>query len=203
MLPAEKLEPWAPDAERRFLLVGVPWELYMALRDALEGAGTRMTYLEGNLELMSPSETHEEERILIARLLDVWADASDVDLRRFGSTTYRRQDARRGLEPDDCFTVGAKERDVPPQIAIEVIVSNPLIDKLDVYAGLGIQEVWVWQSEARRLGVHRLAGRRYVEQERSSILPSLDLELLASFIRPGESQVALTRAYRAALGRSG
>lgn len=62
----------ADGAERRFLLEGVPWPAYVALRDGLEDAGVRMTYLEGRLELISPSEKHEEEKKLIARLLETW-----------------------------------------------------------------------------------------------------------------------------------
>jgi hypothetical protein len=36
-----------PDPERRFLFEAVPWWVYLALRDALEQTGVRMTYLPG------------------------------------------------------------------------------------------------------------------------------------------------------------
>jgi Uma2 family endonuclease len=199
MLPGHQLDSTKLEGERRFLLEDVPWWTYVALRDALEDSGTRMTYLEGSLELMGPSETHEEEKTLIARLVETWAVENDVDLRGFGSTTYRREIERRGLEPDECYSVGPKPADASPQIAIEVIVSNPLLDKLDVYAGLGIQEVWVRHSAKRRLVVHRLAGDRYSQHDRSAVLPDLDLDLVASFVRPGESQTALLKAYRSSL----
>jgi hypothetical protein len=78
-------------------------------------------------------------------------------------------------------------------------VSNPLLDKLAVYAGLGVREVWVRNSHARRLIVHRLEDRGYRQHDRSAILPELDLALLASFVRPGESQMALVDEYRASL----
>ena len=203
MLAAEKLERPAADAERRFLLHDVTWWAYVALRDTLEGSGTRMTYLEGSLELMSPSETHEEEKKLIARLMEAWADRHEIDLRGFGSTTYRREAEKRGLEPDECYTVGPKVADAPPQIAIEVVVSSPLLDKLDVYAGLGVLEVWVWNSPRRELVVHRLAGRRYTAHDRSELLAGLDLALLAAHVRAGESHTALVKRYRAALGQAG
>lgn len=86
-----------------------------------------------------------------------------------------------------------------PQIAIEVVVGNPLVDKLDVYAGLGIAEVWVWQSSARGIAVNRLRQGSYERGDQSALLPDLDLSLLASFVRPGESHTALARGYRAAL----
>ena len=191
----------SPDAERRFLLTGVPWNLYVAMRDALDGSRVQMTYLDGSLELMAPSELHEEECRLIARLLDAWAEEHDVDLRGFRSTTFRSEAQARGLEPDECYSVGPKVTNAPPQIAIEVIVSSPLLDKLEVYAKLGVQEVWLWRSSARALTVHRLSGGAYVEAATSLLLPKLDLQLLASFVRTGENQTALVKAYRAALRR--
>jgi Uma2 family endonuclease len=187
------------EAERRFLLTDVPWGTYVALRDSLEGSSVRMTFLEGDLELMRPSELHEEDSNLIARHLEAWADEVDVDLRSFGSATFRREAGRRGAEPDKCYTLGPKPKDAPPQLAIEVIISNPLIDKLEVYAGLGVAEVWLWRSSARAFVVHRLAGASYVVSARSELLPALDLAQLASFVRPGESHTALVKAFRAAV----
>jgi Uma2 family endonuclease len=199
MVAAKQTEPLIADPERRFLLVEVPWWSYVAIRDGVEHAGVRMTYLEGRLELMRPSETHDEETKLIARLVETWADELDIDLRGFRSTTYRDEATQRGLEADECYSVGPKKPKAVPQIAIEVIVSSPLLDKLDVYAGLGVAEVWVWHSSTRRLIVHRLMVDRYTTHERSALLPQLDLAVLCSFIRPGESHTALAKAYRAAL----
>jgi Uma2 family endonuclease len=192
-------DPGTADAERRFILEDVPWWAYVALRDALEDTGTRMTYLEGRLELMSPSEMHEEETKLISRLLEAYADAMDLDLRGFRSTTYRHEAARRGLEPDECYALGAKAKDAVPQIAIEVVVSSPLLDKLDVYAGLGVPEVWIWRNSRRSFEVYVLAAGKYERRETSALLPKLDLALMASFVRPGESHVALVKTFRAAL----
>ena len=187
------------EAERRFLLTDVPWWTYVALRDVLDASRIRMTYLEGTLELMSPSELHEEEGKLIARLLEAWADEFDIDLRGFKSTTFRKEAGKRGAEPDECYTLGPKPKDAPPHLAIEVILSNPLVDKLEVYAGLGVAEVWMWRAGTRAFVVHRLAEARYTVVNRSQLLPALDLVLLASFVRPGESHTALVKAFRQAL----
>jgi Uma2 family endonuclease len=187
-----------PGAEHRFLLRGVPWTAYVALRDAVDHAGVRMTYLAGALELMSPSELHEETKSILGRLLEVWAEEHDVDLRAFGSATFRREARERGLEPDECYTLGPKEPDGAPHLAIEVVVESPLLDKLAVYAGLGVREVWTWRDEERRIVVRVLVAGRYEGRERSELLPGVDLSVLASFVRPGESHTALARAYRAA-----
>lgn len=188
-----------PDPERRFLLSGVPWSAYVSLRDALDSPGLRMTYLEGRLELVASSATHEEEKKILARLLETWADEMNVDLRGFGGMTVRDERVRRGLEPDECYTLGPRAPGDASHIAIEVIVSNPLLDKLEVYAGLGIVEVWVWHSAERTLCVHHFVDGVYEERDRSEVLPALDVELLASFVRAGESHTALSKSYRVAL----
>jgi Uma2 family endonuclease len=199
VVAAANLVPEQAEADRRFLLTDVPWWTYVALRDALESSRVRMTFLEGMLELMSPSELHEEEGKLIARVLEAWADEVDADLRGFKSATFRKEAGQRGAEPDECYTLGPKAKDAPPHVAIEVVLSNPLVDKLEVYAGLGVGEVWVWVAASRTFVVHRLASSGYTVVDRSALLPTLDLTLLASFVRPGESHTALVKAFRAAL----
>jgi Uma2 family endonuclease len=190
----------APD--ERVLLHGVPWAAYAAFRDALDeaGSGARLTYLEGELEIMSPSEDHETLKKLLARLLEAWADENSVELEGAGSTTYRKEALERGLEPDECYCVG-ELREVP-DIAIEVVLSRGQIDKLEVYRGLGVPEVWVHKDGA--LNVYRLDGGAYREQSASGVLPALDLRHLASFVRPGAKQSLTVREYRAQLrGRRG
>jgi Uma2 family endonuclease len=189
--------------EPRFVLHGVPWWTYVTLRDALDDhSGLKMTYLHGTLELMSPSTLHEDAKTIIARLIEVWAMERDVDLRGFGGATFRREAKERGLEPDECYTLGKLVEDGVPDIAIEVVVTTPLVDKMIVYAGLGVKEVWEWRPTASAIVVHRLIGDRYERRERSDVLPDLDVAQLSRFVQPGESQTALAKAYQAAL-RSG
>lgn len=192
-------EPGA-SSEPRFVLHGVPWWTYVALRDALDDqSGLKMTYLEGTLELMSPSTLHEDAKTIIARLIEVWAMERDVDLRGFGGATFRREAKERGLEPDECYKLGKLDDDDVPDIAIEVIVTNPLVDKMAVYAGLGVLEVWEWRPSTATIIVHRLVGDAYERRDRSEVLPDIDVEQLSAFVKPGESQTALAKAYQAAL----
>lgn len=186
--------------EQRFVLQGVPWWTYVALRDALEDhAGLKLTYLEGTLELMSPSMLHEDAKKIIARLLEAWATERKIDLRGFGSTTFRREARQRGLEPDECYKLGKLQEDAVPDIAIEVVVSSGLVDKMAVYAGLGVSEVWVWRPSTAAIVVNRLIDGAYQRSERSEVLPALDLTELAKFVQPGENQTELVRAYQAVL----
>jgi Uma2 family endonuclease len=192
------------DGEQRVLLHGISWDTYVALRDEVDAVGGKlsMTYCVGRLEITSPSTTHAHIQFILGSLIFAWARERRVDLRGFISATYRKKLKRGGLEPDTCFTLGAKpdaEDGGVPDIAIEVVVTSPLLDKLDVYARLGVPEVWTWDAEAPGVVVHALVDDAYVTLDRSRLVPSLDLRLLASFVREGESQIELVDAYCAAL----
>jgi Uma2 family endonuclease len=201
--PAPATAPASPprrDDEDRFLLTGVPWEVYVALRDALdEQAGLKMTYLEGALEFMSPSNVHEHAKTLIARLLEIWSLERDVPLVGLGGTTWRKEAKKRGLEADECYKLGPYHDGDFPDLALEVIVSNPLINKMDVYAGLGVSEVWIWRPRQHAFMVYRLVGEAYEQRERSELLPHLDLAQLASFVLRPAQQYETVKAYLAAL----
>lgn len=182
--------------EQRLVLHGVTFAQYSTVRDALdERAGLHMTYLRGVLEIMSPSSEHEIVKKLLSRLLETWATEVDVPLNGYGETTFRDRVKELGLEPDECYCVGAPLRDVP-DLAIEVVLSRSAIRKLDVYAGLGVPEVWIWRRG--RMTVHVLADDGYHTAERSRLLPTLDLDLLLRFVR-ADDHTAAARAYRDAL----
>ena len=182
-------------ADSRIVVHGVTWEKYVALRELLDDhPGLRMTYLEGALEIMSPSPEHERQKKMIARLIETYAVERRVSLNGYGSTTFRKEARERGAEPDECYVVGPL-KDVP-DIAIEVVLSSGGIDKLDVYAGLGVREVWFFASG--RFSVYRLADDGYGEAQRSAFVPELDLELVTRFI-DYEDQSEAVIAYRDAL----
>ncbi|MBX3233884.1 MAG: Uma2 family endonuclease [Labilithrix sp.] len=168
-----------PARDQRMLLTGVSWDQYIALSELFNGRpSVRLTYIDGVLEIMTTGPLHERLKTLLARLLEVYALARGVRLHGYGSTTYRRKAKKRGLEPDECYFVG--EVDGPfPHLAIEVAISSGGLDKLPVYAGLGVREVWIWKKG--RLTVHRFQSGTYVPAVRSALLPALDLEELARF----------------------
>jgi Uma2 family endonuclease len=189
-------EPPFEGGERRFVINGVSWEQYEKLRELLDSPGIRMTYLEGALELTSPSRLHEQHKKLIARLVEAYALERGIDLNGYGSTTFRRMAKERGAEPDECYMVGvaaaAEDNVTPPHIALEVVITHSDINKLSVYAGLEVRELWFW--DGRQFSLHELEGDHYVTIERSRFLPELDFELVRSFI-DAENQTAAVRAY--------
>ena len=185
-------------ADQRVFLYGVTWKEYevmLAVRG--ESAVPRMSYLKGTLELMSPSYTHETVKKLLARLVEAYAEERELDLNGFGSWTLRNPLVERGCEPDECYSLGVSKPDCP-DLAIEVSWTSGGIDKLEIYRGLGVQEVWIWK--AGRIHVYLLRGESYETAERSALLPELDLELVTSFL-DRENQTQAVREFRKALRR--
>lgn len=182
--------------ERRILLSNVPWSTYVVLRDSLDSSGVRMTYLKGALEIMSPSRGHEVDKTQIARLLELFCLERDIPLYGYGSTTFRREEKERGLEADECY---CRDRDGEvPDIALEVIVTNPLLDKLEVYRGLGVREVWVFKDGA--FDVLVLRGDQYERAATSGVFPEVDLATIARHAANPDQHAAL-RAFRDELRR--
>ncbi len=136
-----------PADEQRLRLEGVTWQQYDALVALFmnQFPALRMTYLEGVLELMSTSPEHERLKKVIARLIEAFAEEADLDFNGYGSATFREEAAARGLEPDECYTFGILKK--TPDIAIEIVLTSGGIDKLAVYQGLSVQEVWFWENQ--------------------------------------------------------
>jgi Uma2 family endonuclease len=177
------------------VLRGVSWSQYESLLAARgETARPRMAYLSGELELMSPSRSHETLKGLFGRLLEAYAEENEIDLQSYESMTLRNAARARGAEPDKSYALGGpKDR---PDLAVEIVWTSGGLDKLEIYRGLGIPEVWMWENQV--LSVHVLRGDKYVEAERSELLPDLDLELLARYLGADAHSQAV-REYREAL----
>jgi Uma2 family endonuclease len=99
--------------EVRLVVHGVSWKDYVIAREALDGPGLRMTYCEGELELMSPQRPREEWKTNIARLVELFALERDVPLYGYDSTTFKSAAKERGGEPDECYCVGGEMREWP------------------------------------------------------------------------------------------
>lgn len=170
------------------VIYGVSWKDYVILREALDTPGLRMTYLEGALELMSPSLTHELNKTTIARLVELYAFIRELPLIGYGSTTFRREAKKRGAEPDECYCVGRQiDEGEFPDIVLEVIHTKPVLDKLEVYRGFDVPEVWLFQDGA--FEIYRLADGTYTRVERSGFLPDLEFSLIARLaIRPDQDE---------------
>ncbi len=195
--PLHRAVPTQPqDIDQRIILHGISWRDYCVLRDLLDDGPVRMTYLEGALEIMSPSRLHRAVKTRIAQLLELFALERDVRIQGYGSMTLRHEPKERGLEPDECYVVGPPQTEGFPDLAIEVSVTSGGIDKLEVYRGFGVREVWIWIDG--RIGVYGLTDAGYVERDSSDVLPGIDLHALARFAAEADQHES-AKAYRAYL----
>jgi Uma2 family endonuclease len=189
-----------PD-EQRMLLRGVSWKEYVILRELMDGPGLRMTYLRGALELMSPSPKHELWKKNIARLIELYAHVEGIDLYGYGSTTFKKEANERGGEPDECYLVGKELRDFP-EIVLEVIHTAPLLNKLEVYAGFGVAEVWVFKDGRFALYALDDEATTYVAVTRSRLLPALDFDRIERYALRTDTPRALRELEAELRGRA-
>lgn len=184
-------------AEQRVLLSNVSWETYEALlADHASSSAPRFTFDRGMLEIMSPSPEHEKVNRRIAQLVLAVTEEMDVEAEDLGSTTFRRKDIERGFEPDSCFyiqneaQVRGKDRidltvDPPPDLVIEIDITSPSINKLPIYAQLGVPEVWRYDGE--KLVILKFVHDGYVEAQKSVVLPSLTSSVLTELVERSKS----------------
>lgn len=182
-----------PTDEQRIRLDGVTWQQYETLVTLFidQFPALRMTYLEGALEIMSTSPEHERLKKIIARLIEAFAEELDINLNGYGAATFKQEAAARGLEPDECYVFG--DLDEVPDIAVEVVLTSGSIKKLEVYKGLGVQEVWFWENQT--FSVYGLIDLEtgYEQLENSRLLPQIDLPFLAQFIdQPNQTKAVKT-----------
>ena len=199
--------------QEKITLYGVTWKEYDTLVTLFMDRfpGLRMTFIEGTLEIMGTSYEHERLKKIIARLLEMYAVEKRVIFNGYGNTTFRKEAVKRGLEPDECYCLG--ELKEVPDIAIEIALTsgeNPRrrktqgnahqesggIDKLSVYQGLSVTEVWFWQNNLFIL--YRLKQGEYQQIDRSEFLPDLDFNLPSQYVNY-DNQTEAVIAYRDAL----
>jgi Uma2 family endonuclease len=195
--PAVPAGEHVPTADQRVVMYGVLWshyETYLAFRG--EASGPRLAFLDGALELMSPSKDHERIKSYIGCLLEAYALERGIDMSPYGAWTLKNSPRQSGAEPDECYLVGSDQDGTTPHLAIEVVWTTGGIDKLEIYRRLGVGEVWFWKDG--KIEIHLLRSGGYEESERSALFPSLDLVQLCSFLdRPTALQAV--RAFRDAL----
>ena len=173
-------------AEQHFVLTGMDWQSYEALLRAVGEHRVFITYDGGRVELMYPSWEHENRSETIAQLIRAVAEGLGAKVKSGGSTTFRREDVDRGLEPDKCFYVRHEEQvrhkqdidlsiDPPPDLCVEVEISRRILDRGAIYAKLGVPELW--RDDGRRLRVMALSAVGvYEEAPHSAAFPSMSVE---------------------------
>jgi Uma2 family endonuclease len=169
--------------EQRVVLENVSWETYERLLAENRNSGTRFAYDDGTLEIMVVYIGHETPNRTLALIVELVAAGTGRQLRLAGSTTIKRQDLKKGIEPDTWFYLDAnaalmrtkKELDAvtdpPPDLAIEIDMTRSSLSRFPIFAPLGITEVWRFNGE--RVLFYKLDGAQYREVDASGVLPPM------------------------------
>jgi Uma2 family endonuclease len=194
---------------QRLVLGGVSWRTYERLLRAFEDRHLRITYDRGALEIMKLSPQHERFKHLLSYLIAVLVEELGWNMAGFGSMTFKRRKRRRGLEPDECFWIQSEplvrgkdeidlRRDPPPDLVLEIEWTRSALDRLSIYAVLGVPEVWQFDGQALR-GQLLGSDGRYAESQASRAFPFLPMTELARFLamRSAHSETELVRLFRA------
>jgi len=178
--------------ERRFVLYNVGWKGYRGLLEIVGDHGPRIAYSRGNVELMSPLMPHEGFSRRLGRIVETIGEELEIPIRPARSMTLDREDLDRGIEPDESYYIASVGRiggrmefdfavDPPPDLAIEVEITNSILDKLEIYARLGVPELWRFDGEDLTLLLLQAEGS-YAESARSAAFPFLPMDEVARFV---------------------
>lgn len=195
---------------QNLVLYGVDWKTYSRLLRVLaERPSIRLTYDRGALEIMSPLLEHDNDADFLGVLARALSDELGLPIMGGGSTTLRRRRKQRGLEPDRCYWIANElpmrgkrhydpRNDPPPDLALEVDVTRSSLDRLSIYAALGVPEVWRLDGQA--LTFHGLGtDGRYAQLADSRAFPKVLPTDLTRFLalRDQQDENAVVRQFRA------
>ncbi|HTK27263.1 MAG TPA: Uma2 family endonuclease [Pyrinomonadaceae bacterium] len=153
------------DSSQTVLLHNISWNSYKQIADALQDqTPAHLTYDRGRLEIMVLSFQHENLKKLIAMLFERLTEDLDIEICAAGSTTFQKEDLERGFEPDESYYIenaaymrGRKsvnlDFDPPPDLSIEIDVTQSSINRMNIFAAIGIREVWRCHGSAVEFSV--------------------------------------------------
>lgn len=187
----------APDITGNVVLSNISWQTYQAmLADIGDRNSVRLVYDRGVLEIRMPSDVHEAINRLLARIVGVLAEELDLPLKEFGSVTLSCSDINKGAEPDSSFYVQNADRiqgnrinisiDPPPDLIIEVDITNSSARSFAVYQQLGISEIWRYTKDSVK--IFQLQDRNYVECEFSAIFTMISGDILGHFLQMSSTE---------------
>lgn len=183
--------------EGRLVFADVPWKDYEAMLQIVGERRVRVTYDQGTMEVSMPSQRHEQAAQLLGLFVTRLAEEWEIPYEPLGMTTWKSPGAARGLEADQGYYVEhhrvAREKehldletDPPPDMAIEVDITTSSLDRIEIYGGLRVPEVW--RYDGVRLSMYQLQpDGQYRPCETSRSFPGLRPADVARFVELGRT----------------
>ena len=181
----EEIERLTQVPDQRVVFRGVDWEFYDRLVDSIpERRNIHVDFDGKDLEVMGNGPDHEWIAESLGQFVKAVAGAVGIPCRGMGLTTWKRLKLARGLESDRCFYFHPDKRSAAarafgandlagfpnPDLAIEVDLSRPAVDRAGIYAALVVPEVW--RFSAKQVVIERLTpGGIYIAVDTSIFIP--------------------------------
>lgn len=195
-------------AEQRTLLENISWSTFETLlKEIGDRRGYRIAYDNGMLEIMSPLYEHENPKIRSDRFIFILAEELGIEIKSAGSMTLKREPAKKGIEPDNCYYIqnepavrDREELDLetapPPDLAIEIDITSSSMNKLAIYSALRVPELWLYNG--RVLKFYQLIETEYIEREFSIAFPFVSVAEMAGFFTRTQTigEIALLKSFR-------
>lgn len=170
-----------PASEQSFTLYAVSWDEMEAIAPMMEEHGVRLTYLDGILDLMTPSPEHEDYKRTIGLLVETYLRFERIRFYDRGSPRLGSRESNSRGEPDESYNLETKKP--VPDLAIEIVFTSGGIEKLAKYERWGVPEVWFWLDRQKQLSIYYLDADGYKQVSSSILLPNLDIALLLRCIK--------------------
>ncbi|WP_027255346.1 Uma2 family endonuclease [Planktothrix agardhii] len=196
--------------EQRTVLNQVSWQTFInLLNDLGDNRVIRLYYDQGVLEIMTPLGEHENNNRFIECLIGVIADELNLNLKRFGSLTLKREELLKGAEPDSCYYLENEplvrhkqninlESDPPPDLVLEIDMTSSSLDKQTIYAAFEIPELWRYNGQKLEVFVLDKTTQSYQNSIQSLHFPWLPLEVIPQYIRQSlrDGETATLKSFR-------
>lgn len=190
------------------------WEGYEKILEALgDACAVRVTYNQGELEIMTTGHEHEKLKTLLGCLLEVYMDEMDMTFEGGGAETFKRRELEKGFEPDECYWIGSHRAMIgvnkwdptlhpPPDVGVEIQITHGLVKRLPIFAAIGIAEVW-WYHDATLEILILQPGGEYEVTATSPTFPDLSPALMLEHLKLSGTQPTsdILRRFRSILRR--
>jgi Uma2 family endonuclease len=187
----------------RVVLYGLSWQQFENLLiDLGDSRSARIAYNHGTVEIMTPSPEHEYFKENIGDAIKDIAEVLETDYESLGSTTWRKQAKMAGIEPDNCFYFQNEPKirgklkydlnqDPPPDLALEIDMTNKSVSRFPIYAALGVPEIWSYDQGELHIYLLR-ENEEYQEVENSNIFPHIPVKEIPKIINKYRFEGRLT-----------
>lgn len=166
--------------DQRLVHSGMSWQQFKLLQEVFaDSPGIRLSYYQGDAEILAVSQEHEACSGRIALLLGNYLFEKEIEFTPVGCFTQEKE-GEASAQADQSYFIG-KSSGTTPDLSIEVVFTSGGTEKLTRYRALGVPEVWFWKKG--ELTLYHLRESGYEPIKRSEVLPDLDIDWLSECLR--------------------